>query len=50
MNNYKIYAKAKLEARTLILHAVDKTWVLKLKEKETLFMQVTPRQLITLFT
>ena len=45
MNNYKIYAKAKLEALALILYAVDKTWVLQLKEKETLFTQVTPRQL-----
>ena len=30
----------------LILHAVDETWVLELKGKETLFMQVTPRQLL----
>ena len=43
MNDYKLYAKAKLEACALILHVVDKTWVLKLKDKETLFTQITPR-------
>ena len=46
MNDYKLYAKAKLEARALILHTVDKTWVLELKDKETLFTQVTPRQFL----
>ena len=30
----------------LILHAVNETWVLKLKDKETLFMQVTPRHIM----
>ena len=30
----------------MILHAVDKTWVLKLKDKENLFIQVTLRQLL----
>ena len=46
MNDYKLYAKAKLEARALILHAVNETWVLKMKDKENLFTQVTPRQLL----
>ena len=46
VNDYKLFAKAKLEARALILHEVDETWVLKLKYKETLFTQVTPRQLL----
>ena len=46
VNDYKLYAKAKLEARALNLHAVDKTWVLELKDKETLFTQVTSRQLM----
>ena len=46
VNDYKLYAKVKLEACTLILHAVEKTWVLELKDKETLFTQVTPRQLL----
>ena len=46
VNDYKLYAKEKLEARGLILHAVHKTWVLDLKDKETLFTQVTPRQLL----
>ena len=46
MNDYKLYAKAKIEARALILHAVDKTWVLKLKDEETLFTKVTPRQFL----
>ena len=46
MNDYKLYAKAKLEARALILHAVDETWVLELKDEETLFTQVTPRQFL----
>ena len=43
VNNYKLYAKAKLEARALILHVVDETWFLELKDKETLFTQFTPR-------
>ena len=43
MNDYKLYAKAKLEACALILHAVDVTWFLKLNDEETLFTQVTPR-------
>ena len=46
MNDYKLYAKAKLEAHALILYVVDETWVLELKDKETLFTQVTPRQLL----
>ena len=46
MNDYKLFTKAKLEARALILHAVDKTWVLELKDEETLFTQVTQRQLL----
>ena len=46
MNNYKLFAKAKLEACALILHTVDKTWVLELKNEETLFTQVIPRQLL----
>ena len=33
VNNYKLYAKAKLEACAMILHAVDKMWVLDLKDK-----------------
>ena len=46
MKNYKLFAKAKIEARALILHAVDKTWVLELKYEETLFTQVNLRQLL----
>ena len=46
MNNYKLFAKAKLKARALILHAVDETWVLELKDEETLFTQFIPRQLL----
>ena len=46
MNHYKLFAKAKLEARALILCAVDETWVLELKDEETLFTQVAPRQLL----
>ena len=46
MNDYKLFAKAKIEARALIIHVVDETWVLELKDEETLFMQVTPRQLL----
>ena len=30
----------------MILHAVNEMWVLELKDEETLFMQVTPRQLL----
>ena len=30
----------------LILHAVEKTWVLDMKDEETLFMQVTPRHIM----
>ena len=30
----------------MILHAVDETWLLELKDKEKLFTQVTPRQLL----
>ena len=37
VNDYKLYIRAKLEACALILHAVDETWVLKLKDEETLF-------------
>ena len=47
VNDYKIYAKAKLEARALILHAVNETWVLELKDEEILFTQVTPRHLLS---
>ena len=46
MNDYKLFSKAKLEACAMILHAVDKTWVLKLKDEENLFTKVTPRQLL----
>ena len=46
MNNYKLFAKAKLKARAIILHAVNEMWVLELKDKETLFMQVTPRKFL----
>ena len=46
MNDYKLYVKAKLESCALILHAIDKTWVLELKDEETMFTQVTPRQLL----
>ena len=46
VNDYKLYDKAKLKARALILHAVDETWVLELKDEETLFTQVAPRQLM----
>ena len=46
MNNYKLFAKAKLEARALILHVVDETWVLELKDEETLFTEFTRRQLL----
>ena len=42
VNNYKLFAKAKLEASALILHTVEETWILELKYKETLFTQVTP--------
>ena len=48
VNDYKIYEKAKLEACTLIIHAVDETWVLDLKDEETLSTQVTTRQLLSL--
>ena len=44
--DYKLFTNAKLKARALILHAVDKTWVLELKDEETLFTQVTLRQLL----
>ena len=43
VNDYKLYAKAKLEACAMILHAVDEMSVLDLKDEETLFTQVTPR-------
>ena len=46
MKNYKLFAKAKLEACALILHAVDETWVLALNDEETLFTQVTLRQFL----
>ena len=32
VNDYKLYANTKLETRALILHAVDETWVLKMKD------------------
>ena len=44
MNNYKLFAKAKLKARAIILHAVNEMWVLELNDKETLFTQVIPIQ------
>ena len=47
VNDYKIYAKVKLEACTLILHAINETWLLDLKDEETLFTQVIPRQLLS---
>ena len=31
----------------MILHAVDETWVLELKDEETLFTQVTSRQILS---
>ena len=46
VNDYKLFAKANLKARALIFHAVNKTWVLELKEHETLFTKVTLRQLM----
>ena len=46
VNDYKLFTKAKLGAHALILHAVNETWFLKLKDEETLFTQVTPRQLL----
>ena len=46
VNNCKLLAKAKLEAHALILHMVEETWVLELKDEETLFTQVTLRQLL----
>ena len=46
VNDYKLYANTKLEARALILDVVNETWVLDMKDEETLFMQVTPRQLM----
>ena len=46
VNNYKMFATAKLKAHALILHAVDETWILDLKDKETLLTQVTTRQLL----
>ena len=46
VNNYKMFAKAKLEAHALILHAVDETWILDLKDEETLLTQVTTRHLL----
>ena len=49
VNDYKLYAKENIEARAFILHAVDDTWVLELKDEGTLFTQVTPRQLLSHF-
>ena len=46
VNGYKMFAKAKIKARALIMHAVDETCVLELKDKDTIFMQVTTRQLL----
>ena len=46
VNDYKLFAKAKIEACAQILHAVDETWVLEQKDKENLFTQVTLRQLL----
>ena len=45
--DYKIFSKAKLEERAFILHAVDETWVLELKDEETLFNAVSPKKLLT---
>ena len=41
VNDYKLFANVKLKARMLILHTINETWVLELKDKETLFTQVT---------
>ena len=46
VHNYKLFAKANIEARAMILHAIGETWVLELKDEETLFTQVTPRQFL----
>ena len=45
--DYNIFAKAKLKAQAFILHTVDKTWVLELKDEDTLFKAVSPEQLLT---
>ena len=44
VDDYNLFAKAKLEAREIILHAVNEMWVLELKDEETLFTQITLRQ------
>ena len=46
MNDYKLHTKSNIEAHALIIHMVDETWVLKLKNKETLFTPVTLRHLM----
>ena len=46
VNDYKLFAKVKLETCAMILHAVEKTWVLELKDEENLFTLVTPRQFL----
>ena len=42
-----ILAKEKIEARAFILHAVNKTQLLELKDEENTFSEVSPKQLIT---
>ena len=44
VNDYNLFAKAKLGSREIILHAVNEMWVLELNDKETLFTQVIPIQ------
>ena len=41
-----MYTKAKLEARAFILNDVDDIWVLNIKDKETLFTAVSPKQIL----
>ena len=43
----KIFDKANLKARAFILHAAEETWVLELKDEETLFTLVSTKQLLT---
>ena len=47
VTDYKTFAKAKLKAQAFILHNFDKTWVVELKDEETLFAAVSPKQLLT---
>ena len=41
--DYNIFAKAKFEEQAFIIHAVDETWTLDLKDEETLFTAVSPK-------